>query len=161
VPEYVEYVERITELVSRINTKHGNTDWMPIDLRFESNLPLAVTAYKHFDVMLVNSIFDGMNLVAKESMLVNERDGVLILSENVGAVEEIGAYSLVVNPFDVEAQAEALHQALTMPRAERRARGDATRQVINENDIARWLQAQVADIEQIRGRAVLPPEGGG
>ena len=77
------------------------------------------------------------------------------------AVEEIGAYSLVVNPFDVEAQAEALHQALTMPRAERRARGDATRQVINENDIARWLQAQVADIEQIRGRAVLPPEGGG
>jgi trehalose 6-phosphate synthase len=67
----------------------------------------------------------------------------------------------VVNPFDVEAQAEALHQALTMPRAERRARGDATRQVINENDIARWLQAQVADIEQIRGRAVLPPEGGG
>ena len=157
VPEYVEYVERITELVSRINTKHGNTDWMPIDLRFESNLPLAVTAYKHFDVMLVNSIFDGMNLVAKESMLVNERDGVLILSENVGAVEEIGAYSLVVNPFDIEAQAEALHQALTMPRAERRARGDAIRREINENDIARWLQAQVADIEEIRGRAVLPP----
>ena len=78
-----------SQLVSRINTKHGNTDWMPIDLRFESNLPLAVTAYKHFDVMLVNSIFDGMNLVAKEAPLVNERDGVLILSENVGAYEEI------------------------------------------------------------------------
>jgi trehalose 6-phosphate synthase len=158
VPEYVEYVERITELVSRINTKHGNTDWMPIDLRFESNLPLAVTAYKHFDVMLVNSIFDGMNLVAKEAALVNERDGVLILSENVGAYEEIGAFALGVNPFDVEAQAEALHQALTMPHAERRARADAIRLVINENDISKWLQTQVADIEEARGRAVLPPE---
>ncbi len=157
VPEYLEYVERITALVSMINTKHGNTDWMPIDLRFESNLALAITAYKHFDVMIVNSIFDGMNLVAKESMLVNERDGVLILSENVGAFEEIGAYSLAVNPFDVEAQAEALHQALTMPYAERRARADAIREVISENDIAKWLQAQVMDIEALRGRAVLPP----
>lgn len=159
VPEYVEYVERITSLVSHINTKHGNTDWMPIDLRFESNLPLALTAYKHFDVMLVNSIFDGMNLVAKESMLVNERDGVLILSENVGAFEEIGQYALAVNPFDVEAQADALHQALTMPHAERRARADAIRAVINENDIARWLQAQINDIEELRGRAVMPPGG--
>ena len=159
VPEYVEYVERITTLVSRINTKHGNTDWMPIDLRFESNLPLALTAYKHFDVMLVNSIFDGMNLVAKESMLVNERDGVLILSENVGAFEEIGQYALAVNPFDVEAQADALHQALTMPHAERRARADAIRAVINENDIARWLQAQINDVEELRGRAVMPPGG--
>lgn len=159
VPEYVEYVERITTLVSRINTKHGNTDWMPIDLRFESNLPLAITAYKHFDVMMVNSIFDGMNLVAKESMLVNERDGVLILSENVGAFEEIGQYSLAVNPFDIEAQADALHQALTMPHAERRARADATRAVINENDIAKWLQTQMADIEELRGRSMMP--GGG
>lgn len=156
VPEYVEYVERITSLVSMINTKHGNTDWMPIDLRFESNLPLAVTAYKHFDVMLVNSIFDGMNLVAKESMLVNERDGVLILSENVGAFDEIGAYSLAVNPFDIEAQAQALYEALTMPHTERRARADAIREVISENDITRWLQAQVADIELLRGRPVLP-----
>ena len=157
VPEYVEYVTRITDLVSRINTKHGNTDWMPIELRFESNLPLAVTAYKHFDVMLVNSIFDGMNLVAKESVLVNERDGVLVLSENVGAYEEIGAFSIGVNPFDIEAQAEALHQALTMPRAERRARGEAIRHVISENDIAKWLKTQIADIEDLRGRAVLPP----
>jgi trehalose 6-phosphate synthase len=132
---------------------------MPIDLRFESNLPLAITAYKYFDVMMVNSIFDGMNLVAKESMLVNERDGVLILSENVGAFEEIGQYALAVNPFDVEAQADALHQALTMPHAERRARADAVRAVINENDIAKWLQTQMADIEELRGRSMMP--GGG
>ena len=157
VPEYVEYVERITQLVSAINTKHGNTDWMPIDLRFESNLPLAVTAYKHFDVMLVNSIFDGMNLVAKEAPLVNERDGVLILSENVGAYEEIGAFALGVNPFDVEAQADALHHALTMPRDERRGRAEAIKDVVMENDIAKWLATQVADIDEARGEAMLPP----
>jgi trehalose 6-phosphate synthase len=157
VPEYVEYVERITQLVSRINTKHGNTDWMPIDLRFESNLPLAVTAYKHFDVMLVNSIFDGMNLVAKEAPLVNERDGVLILSENVGAYEELGAFSLGVNPFDVDAQADALHHALTMPRDERQGRAAAIKDVVMENDIAKWLATQVADIDEARGEAMLPP----
>jgi trehalose 6-phosphate synthase len=92
-------------------------------------------------------------------MLVNERDGVLILSENVGAFEEIGQYSLAVNPFDIEAQADALHQALTMPHAERRARADAVRAVINENDIAKWLQTQMADIEELRGRSMMP--GGG
>ena len=130
---------------------------MPIDLRFESNLPLAVTAYKHFDVMMVNSIFDGMNLVAKEAPLVNERDGVLILSENVGAYEEIGAFAIGVNPFDIEAQAEALHTALTMPRAERRGRAEAIRQVVMENDIAKWLTTQLNDIEGARGESVLPP----
>lgn len=159
VPEYVEYVDRITDIVSRINTKHGNTDWMPIDLRFESNLPLAVAAYKHFDVMLVNSIFDGMNLVAKEAALVNARDGVLILSENVGAFEEIGAFAIGVNPFDVEAQAQALFEALTMPPAERQARAAAIRHTINENDIGKWLDSQVADIDAVRGEAMLPPDG--
>lgn len=161
VPEYVEYVNRITDLVSSINTKHGNTDWMPIDLRFESNLPLAVTAYKHFDVMMVNSIFDGMNLVAKEAALVNERDGVLILSENVGAFEEIGSFAIGVNPFDVEAQSQALFEALTMPRAERQGRAEAIRHVINENDIGKWLATQIADIEDVRGEALLPPDEDG
>ncbi len=158
VPEYVEYAQHITQIVSRINTKHGNTDWMPIDLRFESNLPLAIAAYKNFDVMLVNSIFDGMNLVAKEGPLVNEHNGVLILSENVGAYEEIGAFALGVNPFDIGAQADALHQALTMPHAERRGRAEAIRAAVMENDIAKWLATQVADIDAVRGEAMLPPD---
>ncbi len=157
VPEYVHYVKDIVRLVSHINTKHGNTDWMPIDLRFESNLPLAITAYKHFDVMMVNSIFDGMNLVAKEGPLVNERDGVLILSENVGAYEELGPYALDVNPFDIEAQADALYHALSMPHAERASRAAEMRRVVMENDIAKWLATQVADIDRARGERMLPP----
>ena len=81
---------KIRDVVSHINTKHGNTDWMPIDLRIESNIHRAVAAYKHYDVLVVNPIFDGMNLIAKEAPLVNERDGVMILSENAGAHEELG-----------------------------------------------------------------------
>ena len=91
VDEYIEYVAKIRDVVSHINTKHGTTDWMPIDLRFESNIHRAVAAYKHYDVLIVNPIFDGMNLIAKEAPLVNERDGVMILSENAGAHEELGS----------------------------------------------------------------------
>ena len=91
VDEYIEYVAKIRDVVSHINTKHGTTDWMPIDLRIESNIHRAVAAYKHYDVLIVNPIFDGMNLIAKEAPLVNERDGVMILSENAGAHEELGS----------------------------------------------------------------------
>ena len=80
--------------------------------RIAGQLPGSVAAYKQFDVLLVNAIFDGMNLVAKEAPLVNERDGVLILSENAGAHEELGEWALTVNPFDVAGQAEAIHTAL-------------------------------------------------
>jgi trehalose 6-phosphate synthase len=146
VPEYVEYLEAIRDVVSRINTKHGNTDWMPIDLRVESNMARAVAAYKHFDVLMVNAIYDGMNLVAKEGPLINERDGVMILSENTGAHEELGSFALSVNPFDIENQAEAIHQALTMPIDERRERLDHIKTIVRENDIEKWLSAQQADI---------------
>jgi trehalose 6-phosphate synthase len=146
VDEYVEYLAKIRDLVSFINTKHGNTDWMPIDLRIEQNLPRAVAGYKHYDVLMVNSIFDGMNLVAKEAPLVNERDGVLILSENTGAHEELGSFALTVNPFDVDSQAEALYAALSMPADERAARSDHIKRIVRENNVAKWLDAQRADI---------------
>jgi trehalose 6-phosphate synthase len=146
VDEYVEYLARIRELASHINTKHGNTDWMPIDLRIESNLPRAVAGYKHYDVLMVNSIYDGMNLVAKEAPLVNERNGVLILSENTGAHEELGSFALTVNPFDVDSQAEAIYRALAMPADERAARAEQIKRIVRENDVEKWLAAQRADI---------------
>ena len=90
VPEYAEYLERIEALVAVVNHRHGTTDWMPIDLKIYENFPEAVARYKHFDLLMVNSIFDGMNLVAKEAPAVNTRDGVLMLSENTGSHEELG-----------------------------------------------------------------------
>jgi trehalose 6-phosphate synthase len=123
---------------------------MPIDLRVEANLERAVAGYKHYDVLLVNSIFDGMNLVAKEASLVNERDGVLILSENTGAHEELGSFALTVNPFDVEAQAEALYRALSMPADERAARSEQIKGIVRENNVVKWLDAQQQDIARKR-----------
>ncbi|WP_217914265.1 alpha,alpha-trehalose-phosphate synthase (UDP-forming) [Miltoncostaea marina] len=150
VDEYVEYLGRIRDVVSRINTKHGTTDWMPIDLRVEANIHRAVAAYKHYDVLLVNPIFDGMNLIAKEAPLVNERDGVMILSENAGAHEELGHFALTINPFDIEAQAEAIHEALVMAADERSFRNQEIKRIVRENDVGKWLAAQQADIARKR-----------
>ena len=150
VDEYVEYLSKIEDVVSHINTKHGNTDWMPIDLRIESNIHRAVAAYKHYDVLVVNPIYDGMNLIAKEAPLVNERDGVMILSENAGAHEELGSFALSINPFDVDAQADALHRALVMPADERADRIREIKRIVRENDVGKWLSAQQADIAKKR-----------
>ena len=114
MPEYAEYLERIEALVAVVNHRHGTTDWMPIDLRIYENFPEAVARYKHFDLLIVNSLFDGMNLVAKEAPAVNTRDGVVMLSENTGAHEELGDCTLSVNPFDIQEQADTIHRALTM-----------------------------------------------
>jgi trehalose 6-phosphate synthase len=146
VEEYVVYRERVMRVVEQINTKHGNTDWMPIDLRIEDNFPQTLAAYRHYDALMVNAIFDGMNLVAKEGPVVNTRDGVLILSENTGAFEEIGLFAVAVNPFDIEQQAVAIYEALTMPVAEKHARGEAIRGVVDCNSIEKWVRAQFDDI---------------
>ena len=116
-----EYLERIEALVAVVNHRHGTPDWMPIQLKLRDDLEEAVAAYKHYDVMIVNAMFDGMNLVAKEGPLVNERNGVSILSENTGAHEELGECALSVNPFDIQETADSIHAALTMG-AEERAR---------------------------------------
>ena len=98
VPEYAEYLEKIEALVAVVNHRHGTPDWMPIDLKLRDDLDEAVASYKHYDVMMVNAMFDGMNLVAKEGPLVNERHGVSILSENTGAHEELGEFALERQP---------------------------------------------------------------
>ena len=115
VPEYAEYLERIEAVVAVVNHRHGSPDWMPIQLKLRDDLEEAVAAYKHYDVLMVNAMFDGMNLVAKEGPMVNERAGVSILSENTGAHEELGEYALSVNPFDIQQLADTIHAALTMP----------------------------------------------
>ena len=124
IPEYAEYLGAIQRAARMVNDRFQRDGWLPVDLRIEDNFPLSVAAYKQYDVLLVNAIFDGLNLVAKEAPLVNERDGVLILSENAGAHEELGPWALSVNPFDVEEQAEAIHDgARRWPRRAARAAG--------------------------------------
>ena len=127
VPEYAAYMEAVGRTAEEINQRHGTDSWRPIELFMEDNFPRSVAAYKNFDVLLVNAVRDGMNLVAKESAVINEKSGVLVLSENAGAHEELGEHALTVNPYDVDGQADALYAALTMPQeeSERRAQGRA------------------------------------
>ena len=147
VAEYQEYLERIEALVAVVNHRHGTTDWMPIDLRIYENFHEAVARYKHYDLLIVNSLFDGMNLVAKEAPAVNTRDGVLVLSENTGAHEELKEGAINVNPFDVDEQAEAIYKALTMGPEERKRRADKLREIIARTDPGSWIDEQLEDIE--------------
>jgi trehalose 6-phosphate synthase len=154
VPEYAEYLERIEALVAVVNHRHGTPDWMPIDLKLRDDLEEAMSNYKHYDVMMVNAMFDGMNLVAKEGPLVNERDGVSILSENTGAHEELGEFSLSVNPFDVQELADAIYTALTMSGDERARRANGLKQIVTSRDPGDWIDDQIADIrKKARGMA--------
>jgi trehalose 6-phosphate synthase len=152
IPEYAEYLGAIQRAARTVNDRFQANGWLPLELRIEDNFLQAVAAYKQFDVLLVNAIFDGMNLVAKEAPLVNERDGVLVLSENTGAHEEIGEWALTVNPFDVAGQADALHRALTMGAGERRRRLAAIRDHVREHDIDAWIDAQLRDLDEARRR---------
>src|SRR5215204_1517893 len=147
IPQYAEYIAAIQREARRVNARFQQEGWMPIELSVDDDFPQAVAAYKDYDVLLVNAIFDGLNLVAKEAPLVNERNGVLILSENAGAHEELGDWALTVNPFDVSAQAEAIHAALTMPEAERQSRIHAIRSWVREHDLAAWVDEQVAALD--------------
>ncbi len=149
VSQYQDYLERIRRVVADVNLKHGTADWQPIDLHLGDNMALAVAAYKLFDVLVVNAIFDGMNLVAKEATLVNERDGVLALSENTGAHEELGAFALTLYPFDIRQQADTLYEALTMDPGRRKELRDACNAIVRENDVAKWLNQQLEDARRI------------
>jgi trehalose 6-phosphate synthase len=159
VPEYAEYLEKIEALVAVVNHRHGTTDWMPIQLKLRENLEEAIASYKHYDLLIVNAMFDGMNLVAKEGPLVNERHGVSLLSENTGAHEELGEFALSVNPFDVQEQADAIYRALTMAPEERSWRAEGLKKIISSRDPGDWVDDQLRDIDAKRSGAKLGPGG--
>ena len=151
VAEYAEYLERIEAVVAVVNHRHGSPDWMPIQLKLRDDLEEAVAAYKHYDVLIVNAMFDGMNLVAKEGPMVNEHDGVSILSENTGAHEELGSCALSVNPFDIQELADSIHAALTMPVEERHRRLEGLQAIITARNPGDWVDEQLADIRRKAG----------
>ena len=149
VPEYSEYLAAIQREARTVNDRFQAEGWVPIDLQIADNFAQSVAAYKQYDALLVNAVFDGLNLVSKEAPLINGRDGVLILSENTGAHEELGEWALTVNPFDVYGQAQAINEALTMDPAEKRRRLEAMRATVRSHDLAAWIAAQLADLDQV------------
>jgi trehalose 6-phosphate synthase len=153
IEEYRAYAARCLECADAINAKYGDHEWVPIQVHTDEHYRRAVAAYGVYDVMLVNPIFDGMNLVSMEGPLVNKRHGALILSRNAGAFARLGRYALAINPFDLAGTADAIAEALEMsaPERARRSRG-LGRAVLTRNPV-RWLTSQLRDIDAATGVA--------
>ena len=145
VEEYQDYMQEIMAEAGLINATFSNSIWEPVRLIVGDNYPRAIAAMQMYSVLLVNPIRDGMNLVAKEGALVNQNDGVLVLSEHTGAIEGLGERALSVSPFDIYGTAEAIHEGLTMPVEERQRRAEALRETVVEADVKRWFYDQVED----------------
>ncbi len=156
IPEYVSYAERTLETAAEINARHGGQDWTPLEVRTEEDYIGAVAAYGLYDTLLVNPIFDGMNLVAMEGPLVNKRHGTLALSVNAGAYGRLGRHAIALNPFDVVETAEAIHLGLTMPEDERTRRARGLMRSVLASSPTRWLTAQLRDLDAVRGVVARP-----
>jgi trehalose 6-phosphate synthase len=142
--EYLGYGQEVMALAEQINAKWAAPGWTPILLDPEDNHPKSVAALRRSDVLLVNPIRDGLNLVAKEGPLVNERDGVLILSHKAGAWDELGEQAIGVNPFDVSGTARALADALDLAPSERSARAQPLRKMAGARSPLDWFDDQRA-----------------
>ena len=149
VPEYREYADEVFALADDINDRHGNDGWTPIKIFYEHNRMQAMVALSLYDVLMVNPLADGMNLVSKEGPVLNRRDGVLLLSENAGSFEELRDGAVPVRPDDIENTAEGLLTALTLSEGERRERASLLRRAVLRHDIGRWLQVQLEDLAAI------------
>jgi trehalose 6-phosphate synthase len=148
VEEYKDYMQEIMAEAGMINATLSNSIWEPVRLIVGDNYSRAIAAMQLYSVLLVNPIKDGMNLVAKEGVLVNQNQGVLVLSEQTGAFDELGDHALAVSPYDIYGTAQAMHQALTMPLEERQERSELLREIVASSDVKSWFDRQVADALQ-------------
>lgn len=142
--EYLGYRQEVEAVVRAINAKWATANWAPILLDMTDNYPRSVAALRRYDVLMVNPIRDGLNLVAKEGPLVNERDGVLLLSPGAGVWDELGANAVEVHPFDISGTAEALAAALQMPGDERMTRATGLKKAATARTSLDWFADQLA-----------------
>lgn len=147
--EYQHYLDEVMAAVGRINATFANGNWEPVRVLVGESYERAVAAMQCYDVLLVNSIADGMNLVAKEGPIVNEHQGQLVLSERTGAREQLESAAIVISPCDIYATAHALHDALTMPEDKRRERAQELRTLVEKEDVFWWLCEQIKTAVQL------------
>jgi trehalose 6-phosphate synthase len=142
--EYQAYRQEVEGVIARINAEWSTDTWTPILYDPKDDFPRSVAALQRFDVLLVNPVRDGLNLVAKEGMIVNERDGALAVSRESGVWAELHDVALEVHPFDVSGTADVLHHALSMDTADRRRHAEAVRERVLRRTAVDWFADQVA-----------------
>ncbi|MGZ4631724.1 MAG: alpha,alpha-trehalose-phosphate synthase (UDP-forming) [Actinomycetes bacterium] len=148
LPEYREYTGQVQRLAVEIEDEFGTDNWRPVILHVTDDYARSLALYRAADVLLVNPVRDGMNLVAKEVPVLSERGCALVLSTEAGAADELGDDALLVNPFDVSGTADALDAALRMSAEERRSRSDRMAVVATRLPPSRWLADQVAALDR-------------
>lgn len=144
LPEYRAYTAAVRRTVEAINTEFGTHDWSPIQLQLSDDYPRSLAAMRLADVLVVNPIRDGMNLVAKEGPILSDDGVALVLSRETGAAAELGGDALVVNPYDVRATADAIYTGLTMDPAKRRWRSERLALASGARTPQAWFAEQVA-----------------
>ena len=141
--EYAAYHQEVETLARRINETWATDDWTPIILDTDDYFPRSCAALRRYDVLLVNPVRDGLNLVAKEGALLNERHGAVALSREAGVWEELQAGALDVNPFDVAGTADVLAEALAMGDDERERRSKLLCEAAARRRPQDWLEDQL------------------
>ncbi|HZJ25782.1 MAG TPA: trehalose-6-phosphate synthase [Acidimicrobiia bacterium] len=144
LPEYLAYRQEVEHTARRVNERWATSSWQPILLDTRDDFPRSVAGLERADVLFVNPLRDGLNLVAKEGPLLSRRDVVVCLSRGAGAFDELREGVVEVHAFDLEQNATALHNALTMAPAERARRGRILRTAAGANPATAWLDEQVA-----------------
>lgn len=143
LPEYREYTAAVQRIAAEIEDEFGTESWLPVRLEITDDYPRSLAALSLADVLVVNPIRDGMNLVAKEGMIVSAAGAALVLSREAGACAQMGADALVVNPYDVISTADAMDAGLRMTAADRRARADRLADVAAESAPRVWFRDQL------------------
>ena len=149
IRQYQRYMDEIQQLIDQINRNYSTEDWQPIHAFLENNYSQAVAGMKLYDVLLVNTIIDGMNLVAKEGPVVNTKNGVLVLSESSGSHPQLMFDALSVSPTDIEGTMETLYRAVNMSSEERQQRASNLYEMVRQEDINHWLCRQLEDIGKL------------
>ena len=147
IPEYRAYTEQVRQFAQEIVEEFRTPDWNPLILEVRDDYPRSLAACAVADVLLVNPIRDGMNLVAQEGPVLSQRGCALVLSREAGAAATLGDHALLINPYDISETAAALHQALAMPDAERQRRSAALAATAAATSPARWLEDQIASLQ--------------
>ena len=148
VGDYIAYRAELEAAVDEINARWGNDDWQPILYRAESNYARAVAILRRYDVLLVNPLRDGLNLVVKEGPIVNERDGVVLLSREAGAFDDLAGLVTEVHPYDISQTAQAISDALDMPDDVRADLNTDLRDIATSRTPQLWLEEQLSAVAQ-------------
>jgi len=143
LPEYREYTGAVQRVAREVNEQYAEEGWLPVHLEVRDDYPRSLAAYQLADVLLVNPVRDGMNLVAKEGPVLSRRGVSLVLSRHAGAADELGQDAHLVNPFDVLQTAHALHAALSTPADVRAARSARLAAAATALPPSAWLQSQL------------------